>query len=183
MDIRLYVICHFSLVAFNILSLVFNFCQFDYWVSGCAPPWVYPAWDSLCFLDLVDYFLSHIRKAFSYYLFKYFLRSFLSLFSLWNPIMQMLVPLMLSQRSLRLSSFLFILLSLLCSAPVISTILSSRSFTPASTSVILLLIPSSVLFKEKAMATHSSTLAWRIPGMAAEPGGLLSMGSHRVRHD
>ena len=35
---------------------------------------------------------------------------------------------------------------------------------------------------EKEMATHSSILAWRIPGMA-EPGGLLSMGSHRVRHD
>ena len=32
------------------------------------------------------------------------------------------------------------------------------------------------------LPTHSSVLAWRIPGMA-EPGGLLSMGSHRVRHD
>ena len=32
------------------------------------------------------------------------------------------------------------------------------------------------------MATHSSILAWRIPGMG-EPGGLPSMGSHRVRHD
>ena len=32
------------------------------------------------------------------------------------------------------------------------------------------------------MATHSSTLAWRIPG-TGEPGGLPSMGSHRVRHD
>ena len=32
---------------------------------------------------------------------------------------------------------------------------------------------------EKEMATHSSVLAWRIPGMG-EPGGLLSMGSHRV---
>ena len=32
------------------------------------------------------------------------------------------------------------------------------------------------------MATHSSTLAWRIP-WTEEPGGLLSMGSHRVRHD
>ena len=32
------------------------------------------------------------------------------------------------------------------------------------------------------MTTHSSVLAWRIPGMG-EPGGLLSMGSHRVRHD
>ena len=35
---------------------------------------------------------------------------------------------------------------------------------------------------EKKMATHSSVLAWRIPG-TAEPGGLLSMGSHRVGHD
>ena len=35
---------------------------------------------------------------------------------------------------------------------------------------------------EKGMATHSSVLAWRIPGMV-EPGGLLSMGSHRVGHD
>ena len=35
---------------------------------------------------------------------------------------------------------------------------------------------------EKEMATHSSLLAWRIPGMG-EPGGLPSMGSHRVRHD
>ena len=34
----------------------------------------------------------------------------------------------------------------------------------------------------KAMATHSSVLAWRIPGMG-EPGGLPSMGSHRVGHD
>ena len=34
----------------------------------------------------------------------------------------------------------------------------------------------------KEMATHSSVLAWRIPGMG-EPGGLPSMGSHRVRHD
>ena len=35
---------------------------------------------------------------------------------------------------------------------------------------------------EKEMATHSSVLAWRIPGML-EPGGLLSVGSHRVGHD
>ena len=35
---------------------------------------------------------------------------------------------------------------------------------------------------EKEMATHSSVLAWRIPG-TGEPGGLSSMGSHRVRHD
>ena len=35
---------------------------------------------------------------------------------------------------------------------------------------------------EKEMATHSSVLAWRIPGMG-EPGGLPSMGSHGVGHD
>ena len=35
---------------------------------------------------------------------------------------------------------------------------------------------------EKEMATHSNVLAWKIPGMA-EPGGLPSVGSHRVGHD
>ena len=35
---------------------------------------------------------------------------------------------------------------------------------------------------EKEMATHSSVIAWRIPG-TGEPGGLPSMGSHRVGHD
>ena len=35
---------------------------------------------------------------------------------------------------------------------------------------------------EKEMATHSSVLAWRIPG-TGEPGGLPSMGSHSVGHD
>ena len=35
---------------------------------------------------------------------------------------------------------------------------------------------------EEGMATHSSTLAWRIPSIE-EPGGLQSMGSQRIRHD
>ena len=39
-----------------------------------------------------------------------------------------------------------------------------------------------ILFLEKVMAPHSSTLAWKIPWME-EPGGLPSMGSHRVGHD
>ena len=38
------------------------------------------------------------------------------------------------------------------------------------------------LYTAKEMATHSSVLAWRIPGMG-EPRGLSSLGSHRVRHD
>ena len=41
---------------------------------------------------------------------------------------------------------------------------------------------SNVVVMEKEMATHSSVLAWRISGMG-EPGGLPSVGSHRVGHD
>ena len=44
------------------------------------------------------------------------------------------------------------------------------------------IIPSSVISLEKAMAPHSSTLAWKI-SWTEEPGGLQSMGSLRVRHD
>ena len=43
-------------------------------------------------------------------------------------------------------------------------------------------INTSFTLLEKAMAPHSRTLAWRIPWMG-EPGGLPSVGSHRVRHD
>ena len=79
----LYAFVFFSLVALNNLS-VFNFCRFAYYVSKCVPPWVYPAWVSLCFLDLLDYFISHVGKVFNYYLFKYFLGSILSHFSFWD---------------------------------------------------------------------------------------------------
>ena len=47
-------------------------------------PWVYPVWDSLGFLDLGDYFLSHFREVFSYYLLKYFLMAFLFVFFFWD---------------------------------------------------------------------------------------------------
>ena len=43
-------------------------------------------------------------------------------------------------------------------------------------------LPSPMPTPEKAMATHSRALAWRIPG-TGEPGGLPSMGSHSVGHD
>ena len=75
---------------------------------------------------------------------------FLGPFSLSCPskihIMQTFVHLMFSQKSLRLSSFHFILFSLFYSTAVISTTLSSSSRIHSSASVILLLIPSSVLF-------------------------------------
>ena len=73
-------------------------------------PWVYPVWDSLGFLDLGGYFLPHFRKVFNYYLLKYFLMAFLFLSSSsGTPMIRMLGHLTLSQRALRLSSFLLIL--------------------------------------------------------------------------
>ena len=48
-------------------------------MSQCVPPWVYPVWDSLCFLDLDGYFLSHTREVFNCNLLRYFLRPFLFL--------------------------------------------------------------------------------------------------------
>ena len=134
----------FSLLLFKYFIFL-NFCQFDYHVSQCVPPWVYPSWDSWCFLDLVDYFLSHVWKIFSDSLSKYFLRSILSSPS-GTLIMWMLVHLMLCQRSLRLFLFLFILFSTFCSVTATYIILSSRSFICSSASGIPLLIPSSVLF-------------------------------------
>ena len=59
MGVPLYVICHFSLVAFNILSLSLIFVSLINMCLGVLPFEFYSAWDSLCFLGLVDYFLSH----------------------------------------------------------------------------------------------------------------------------
>ena len=135
MGVPLYVICHFSFVAFNMLS-VFNFCQFDYCVSRCVPPWVYPAWDSVFpGLGLFPFPCLGSFQLLSLQIFS----QVLSLF-FWDPyIMWMLGCLTLSQRSLRLASFLFILFhSIFCSVAVISTILFSRWFICSSTSLILL---------------------------------------------
>ena len=74
---------------------------------------------------------------------KIFSYPFLFPSSSWTPIIQRLVCLILSQRSLRLSSVLFILFTLFCSSEVISNILSSSSLIHFSASDILLLIPSS----------------------------------------
>ena len=53
--------------------------------SWRVSPWIYPVWDSLCFQDLINYFLSHIREIFNYNLFKHFLSPFLFLFFFWDP--------------------------------------------------------------------------------------------------
>ena len=111
----LYVTYLFSLVTFNDLplSLIFVSLITMFW---CIPPWVYPAWDCLCF--------SWTWLTVSFPMFRHFSaiissNIFLGPFSLsapsQTPIMQMLMHLMLSQRSLRL--FLFILFSILfCSS-------------------------------------------------------------------
>ena len=78
MGVPLYVICRFSIVTFNILSLSLTFVSLVImhlvvFLLGFILP------GTLCFLNLVDYFLSHVREVFSYYLFRCFFRSFLSL--------------------------------------------------------------------------------------------------------
>ena len=72
-------------------------------------PWVYPVWDSLCFLDLGDYFLPQFREVFDCYLLKYFLMVFLFVLFFWDSYDSNVGCFTLSQRSLRLSSFLLIL--------------------------------------------------------------------------
>ena len=85
MGIPLFVIFRFSLAAFNNFSLSLIFANLIIMCLWRVSPWVYPVWDSLHFLDLGGYFLSHVREVFDYNLFNYFLGSFLSLFSFWDP--------------------------------------------------------------------------------------------------
>ena len=111
-------------------------------MSWRVSPWVYPAWDSLRFLDLIDYFLSHVKEVFNYNLFKYFLSPFLFLFFLCTPYYSNVGVFNIVPEFSETVLNLFILFSLFCSVVVISTILSSRSVIRSSASFILLLIPS-----------------------------------------
>ena len=81
MGFPLYVTCCFSLVAFNILSLCLVFVSL---ITICVSPWVYPIWDSMFFLDLIDYFLFHAGEIFNYNLFKIFRIPFIFLFLFWK---------------------------------------------------------------------------------------------------
>ena len=127
-------------VASPLLLLIFSLCLvFVSLISMClVSPWVYPVWDSLCLLDLIDCFLLYIGEIFNCNLFKNFLIPFVfHFFFFWDPYNLMLVHLILSQRSLRLSSVLFILFTLFCSSEVISTILPFSSLIHSSVSDIL----------------------------------------------
>ena len=111
MGIPLYVICCFSLAAFNIFSLYLIFDSLIN-VSWCVSPWIYPLWDSLHFLGLTISFplLGKFSTIISSNIFS--VRFFFSSSSV-TPIIHMLVHSVLSQRSLRLPSNLFILYSAL----------------------------------------------------------------------
>ena len=72
-----------------------------------------------------------------------------------------------------------------CIPSLITPYTPSPSLQMPMKAILCTLLPFLLILKhqsEKAMAPHSSTLAWRIPGMG-EPGGLRSTGSHRVGHD
>uniref|UniRef100_A0A8C6F1F1 Uncharacterized protein n=1 Tax=Monodon monoceros TaxID=40151 RepID=A0A8C6F1F1_MONMO len=144
MGVSLYVICRFSLVASNnfSLSLIFvsliTMCLGVFLLGFILPGTLCTSWTwvSISFPMLGKFSTIISSNIFS------------GPFSLpspsGTPIVRMLLHLMLSQRFLKLYSFLFILFSLFCSMAVNSTLLSSRSLIRSSASVILLLIPSSV---------------------------------------
>ena len=143
MGIPLYVICCLSLAAFNIFSL---YLIFDSLINMCLSVFLFGfiLYGTLHFLDLIDYFLSHVREGYYYNLFKYFLRPFLFLFFLWDHYNSNvgafnIVPEVSETVLNSFRSFFCILLPV-----VISTILSSSSLIHSSASVILLLIPSRV---------------------------------------
>ena len=136
MGILLYILCYFSLTAFNICPLCLIFLSL---ISMCLGMFI--LYGTLGFLDLYSYFLSHVREIFNYNL-KYF-SSLLLLCSSKTCMIQMLC-LMLSHRSLRLSSLLFVLFFFIVFYISYFNILSSSSLIHSSASVTLLLIPSSV---------------------------------------
>ena len=102
--------------------------------------WIYPVRDSLHFLDLTNYLLSHIREVFNYNLFKYFLNPFLSLFFFWDPYNSNVVAFNVVPEVSEtvLNSFHSFFFFLLCSSYFHSFIFQITY--PSSVSVILLLI-------------------------------------------
>jgi len=141
MGFPLYVTCCFPLAAFNSLSLCLLFvslislclgvflCGFILYRTLCAS-WI---WLTISFSLLGKFSTIISSKFFSY---PFFFSS-----SSGTPIIRMLVHLILSQKSLRLSSVLFILFTLFCCSDIISNFLSSSSLIHSSASDILQLIP------------------------------------------
>ena len=141
MGFLLYVTCCFSFAVFTILSLYLIFVSL---ISMCLGMFLlgFILYGTLCFLDQLTISFPMLGKFSTVIFSKIFSDPLFFSSSSRTPIIQMWVPVILSQKSLRLSSVLLILL-LFCSS-VISTILSSSSFICFSASVILLLISSRV---------------------------------------
>ena len=142
MGIPLYGICCFTLAAFNIFSL---YLIFDSLINMCLVMLLlgFILYGILCtFWTSLTISFPILGKFSIIISSNIFSVPFFFSFSSGTPIIQMLMCLMLSQWSLRLSSILFILFSLFCTVGVISSISSSRSLIRSSASVILLLIPS-----------------------------------------
>ena len=141
MGFPLYVTCCFSLAVFNILCLCLVFVSL---ISMCLDVFLlgFILYGTLCaswiWLNISFSMLGNFSTIISS---KIFLYPFFFFSSSGNPVIQMLVHLILSQTSLRLSSVIFILFILFFSSKVISTILSSSSLIYSSASDILLLMP------------------------------------------
>ena len=112
----------------------------------------------LCFLYLNICFLLQLQEFFSHNFTKYIFDHFLSP---GTPIMQMLIRLMLSQRSLNCSPF-YCCFSCCCSDSVISIILSSKSLMCSSLSPSLLKSPSNVFFISVIMFFNSDLVLFYI---------------------
>ena len=118
MGVPFYVVCCYSFVAFNICSLcifIWSFVfiligvRFDMFCLGIIPM------VTVGFFILGVYSLSHFREVFNYFLLQYFLMPFPFIFFLWETYDLNVGHLTLSQRSLRLSSFLsFLFFFLFC---------------------------------------------------------------------
>jgi len=142
MGVPLYVVCHFSLFAFNILSLSLislDFITISWCVLHC---FFFPTWISLL-PGLGWLFPFPCLEIFQLLSLPIFYQTTSLLYSSRTPIMWMLVDLMLSQGLLGNLHFIF---PVFCSAALISTVLSFTSFIHSSALLILLLIPYSVLF-------------------------------------
>ena len=124
-------------------------------------PWSYFMWNSLCFLDLSDWFLSNVREVFGYHLLKYFFCTFHSLFSFWNPYNTDVGALNIAPESLRPSSLLFNLFALFCSASAISNSLSSTLLIRSSASCILLLVACNNFFYFSCYILHLYLLKFK----------------------
>ena len=142
MGIPLCVICCFSLAVFNICSLCLIFIKLINMCLGVFhlgfilfwTLWVSWIWVAISF-PILGKFSTIISSSI-------FFMAFLFVFFFWYSLIHMLGHLTLSERSLRLSSFLFIIFfSFFLSASFISTILSSTSLILSSASVMLLLVP------------------------------------------